>query len=337
MTITLHQISRAIALPMIGLCVAMAATATIAQTLQSAMTIAWGEGPAVDRSGNVYFSDVRTDRIMRLATDGTLTTYRSPANNPNGMVIDEQDRLVICESGDPVAGKPPRITRTDLKTGRQDILVDHIDGERIKAPNDITLDGKGRLYFTSDERPFFLANFPKEGMPGVPAREVATVAVYRIDANGRVQRILQSPEIRRPNGVMVSPDDRTLYLIENDISEGGLRQLLAFDLKEDDSIGNRRLVHDFYPGRSGDGMAVDVAGNLNVAGGLNALRGTKETLDTRAGIHVFAPNGERTRFIPIPEDTVSNIAFGGADMKTVYVPAGKTLFRFTNDIPGLRR
>lgn len=325
------------ALALIGVLVAASIHSAAAQTVQPAMTIAWAEGPAVDQAGNVYISDVRTDRIMRFAADGSLTTFRYPANNPNGMVIDAQNRLVVCESGDPLAGKPPRVTRTDLKTGSQEVLLDQIGGERIKAPNDITLDGKGRLYVTSDERPFFLANFPKEGMPGVPAREVGTVAVYRIDPDGRVQPILQSPQIRRPNGIMVSPDDRTLYLIENDISEGGLRQLLAFELKEDGTVGGKRLVHDFSPGRSGDGMAVDTAGNLYVAAGLNALRGTKETLATQAGIHVFAPGGQRIRFIPIPEDTVSNIAFGGADMKTAYVTAGKTLFRFTNDIPGLRR
>ena len=274
---------------------------------------------------------------MRFSADGTLSVFRYPANNPNGMVIDGEDRLVICESGDPVAGKPPRITRTDLKPGKEQILVADIGGERMKAPNDVTIDNKGRLYFTSDERPFFLASFPREGMPGVPAKEVNTVGVYRIDPDGRVQRILQSPDIRRPNGIMVSPDDRTLYLIENDISEGGLRQLLAYDLKEDGTVANKRLVHDFSPGRSGDGMAVDVAGNLYVAAGLNALRGTKETLATRAGIHVFDPMGRLIKVIPIPEDTVSNIAFGGADMKTAFVTAGKTLFRFTNDIPGLRR
>lgn len=322
----------------IGACLSVSLSSLAgAQVLETAMTIAWAEGPVVDAAGNVYVSDVRTDRIMRLGADGSLSTFRFPANNPNGMVIDRAGRLVVCESGDPRSGKPPRITRTDLATGREETLVDNFEGLRIKAPNDITIDGQGRLYFTSDERPFFLPQFSTAGVPGVPAREVPVVGVYRIDVDGKVRRILEAPRIHRPNGIMLSPDDRTLYLIENDIAQGGLRQLLAFDLAQDGFVGAKRLLRDFSPGRSGDGMAIDVEGNLYVAAGLNALRGTQETLDTRAGIHVLSPDGASLRFIPVPEDTVSNIAFGGADMKTAYVTAGKTIFKFRNDIAGLPR
>lgn len=309
----------------------------VAQQVKPAITIAWAEGPTADADGNVYVSDVRSNRIMKMAPDGTLSTFRFPANNPNGMVIDPQNRLVICESGDPTAALPPRITRTDLASGRSETLVESFEGARIKAPNDITIDSRGRLYFTSDERPFFLAAFPAEGLPGVPAKEVPTVGVYRIDPDGTVTRILQAPDIRRPNGIMISPDDKTLYMIENDIGEGGMRALLAFDLSADGMPANKRELRNFYPGRSGDGMAVDTAGNLYVAAGLNATRGTRETLDTKAGIHVLSPRGEPLKFIPIPEDTVSNLTFAGKDMKTVYVTAGKTLFTFQNDIPGLPR
>ncbi len=309
----------------------------VAQQAKPAMTIAWAEGPTADADGNVYFSDVRSNRIMKMTPDGALSTFRYPANNPNGMVIDAQNRLVICESGDPTASLPPRITRTDLASGRSDVLIDSFEGARIKAPNDITYDSQGRLYFTSDERPFFLAAFPPDGLPGIPKQEVSTVGVYRIDTDGKVARILQSPEIRRPNGIMISPDDTTLYLIENDIGEGGLRALLAFDLSADGMPGNKRELRNFSPGRSGDGLAVDTAGNIYVAAGLNATRGTKETLDTKAGIHVLSPKGDPLKFIPIPEDTVSNLTFAGKDRKTVYVTAGKTLFTFQNDIPGLPR
>ena len=111
----------------------------------------------------------------------------------------------------------------------------------------------------------------------------------------------------------------------------------AYDLAEDGSVSNMRVFHDFYPGRSGDGMTIDSEGNLYVAAGLNRLRGTSETLDTVAGVHVFSPDGELLEHIPIPEDTITNAAFGGDDLRTLYVTAGKTLFRIQTDITGTRR
>ena len=98
-----------------------------------------------------------------------------------------------------------------------------------------------------------------------------------------------------------------------------------------------RIFHDFFPGRSGDGMTIDREGNLYVAAGLNQRRGTSETLDTVAGIHVFSPSCELLEHIPFPEDTITNAAFGGPDLRTLYVTAGKTLFSFTTDIAGTRR
>lgn len=308
-----------------------------AQQVTAVASMAWAEGPTADAAGNVYFSDVRSNRIMRFAPDGLLSVYRQPANNPNGMVITSDGHLVVCESGDPDAHLPPRITSTDLATGRFAVLVDSYGGERLKAPNDITYDGKGRIYFTSDERPFFLPSFPPGGSDGVPAKEVGTVGVYRIDPDGKASRILGQPVIRRPNGITISPDDRTLYTIENDIADDGIRQLLAFDLAPDGTASNKRVLKDFRPGRSGDSMSIDTEGNIYVAAGLNNLRGTKETLDNKAGIYVFMPAGALKKFIPIPEDPVTNLTFAGKDMRTVYVTAGKTLFKFENDIPGLPR
>ena len=162
-------------------------------------------------------------------------------------------------------------------------------------------------------------------------------AVYRIDAPGRLERILSRPEIERPNGIQISPDDRTLYLIEANQAEGGARMIRAYDLLADGTVRNMRELYDFYPGRSGDGMSIDTEGNLYVSAGLHARRGTSETLDTRPGVHVISPEGRLLRFIPIPEDLITNNAFGGPDMRTLYVTAGKTLFRVRVDVPGLPR
>jgi gluconolactonase len=136
---------------------------------------------------------------------------------------------------------------------------------------------------------------------------------------------------------MISPDDRTLYLVEANQQKDGARMIRSYDLQPDGSVTNMRVFHNFYPGRSADGICIDTQGNLYAAAGLNRTRGTSETLDTKAGVHVFSPQGKLLRLIPVVEDTITNCAFGGKDMKTLYVTAGKTLFQFPVEVAGTSR
>lgn len=288
------------------------------------VVITFTEGPTVDEAGAVYFTDLRgAGRILKMETDGTFSTYREPSNRANGLIFDNQWRLLACEGGG--AGVLPRITRTNVETGAIEVLADAFEGRRLHQPNDLTIDGQGRIYFT--DRPG----------PVVTPEQTGVHGVYRIDPDGSIARILTEPEVERPNGLVVSPDDRTLYVIETAQQEGGARMIRAYDLAADGTVSNGRVFHDFYPGRSGDGMTVDSQGNLYVAAGLNRLRGTSETLDTVAGVHVFSPAGELLEHVPIPEDTITNVAFGGDDLRTLYVTAGKTLFSIRTDVPGTRR
>jgi gluconolactonase len=290
------------------------------QQLETATTVAFTEGPTVDREGNVYFTDIISQRIMKLDTSGVLSTYREHSNVANGLLIDPQGRLIACEGaaferpGVKLAGKP-RVTRTDLKTGVVEVLADSYEGKPLIGPNDVTIDGQGRLYFT----------------------ELNGAAVYRIDAPGRIQRILAAPDVQRPNGIQVSPDDRILYLVEANQAPGGARLIRRYDLQADGTVRNMRVHYDFAPGRSADGISIDTAGNLYASAGMNQLRGTSETLDNKAGVYVISPEGKLIKFIPVPEDFITNNTFGGPDMKTLYVTAGKTLYRFRTDVAGLPR
>jgi gluconolactonase len=142
------------------------------QQPEIAASLAFTEGPAVDREGNVYFTDIINQRIMKLDGDGLLSIYRENSNVANGLLIDPQGRLVACEAG---AFERPgiklkgqaRVTRTDLTTGRMEVLADNYEGKPLQGPNDVTIDGSGRLYFT----------------------DMTGVAVYRIDAPGKLTRI----------------------------------------------------------------------------------------------------------------------------------------------------
>tara|TARA_B100000959_G_C14896417_1_gene588952 strand:- start:557 stop:1342 length:786 start_codon:yes stop_codon:yes gene_type:complete len=261
---------------------------------------------------------------MQLSTDGVLSTFRQPSHRANGLIFDSEWRLLACEGGDGDSVLP-RVTRTNMATGEIEVLADAYNGKQLHQPNDLSLDAQGRIYFTDRPGPN-----PRPEQTGVHG-------VYRVDPDGTIERILTEPEVLRPNGIVISPDDSTLYVIETEQSAGGPRLIRAYDLSTEGTVSNMRVFHDFYPGRSGDGMTIDSEGNLYVAAGLNNLRGTSETLDTVAGIHVFSPAGELLEHIPILEDTITNAAFGGDDLRTLYVTAGKTLFRIETEIEGTRR
>src|SRR5687767_8487573 len=126
------------------------------QELELATSVSMLEGPTVDAEGNVYFTDILMQRIMRFSKEGVFSVFREKSNVANGLVIDPQGRLVAAEgAASPTAersgmktGGIPRVTRTDLRTGRVEILADKYDGKPLSGPNDLTIDGKGRLYFT---------------------------------------------------------------------------------------------------------------------------------------------------------------------------------------------
>ena len=291
-------------------------------------TVAFTEGPTADDAGNVYFTELMNQRILRMAPGGVVSVFREQSNNANGLIIDAQGRLVACEGANlkanNVHGKShlaattvlkPRVTRTDLKTNKVEVLAEGFEGKPFNGPNDVTYDSTGRLYFT----------------------DLTGGAVYRIDVDGKLTRLLATPEVQRPNGISITPDDKTLYLVEANGAQNGARLIRAYDLQPDGSLKNMRIHYSFYPGRSADGLCMDTQGNLYAAAGLHQRRGTSETLDTKSGVHVIAPDGKLSRFIAVPEDTITNCTFGGPDWKTLYITAGKGLYSFPVEIAGTRR
>ena len=272
------------------------------------------EGPAADAHGNLYFTNVPADRILKW--DGkSLTVFREKSNAANGLYFEPDGSLLACEGG---AG---RVTRTNMKSGEIKVLADSYNGFPLAAPNDLCCDASGRIYFTS--------------RPGVEDVSKGNVnAVYRIDPNGSLTQLLKWPDIHMPNGIVISPDNRTLYLIEAHPDADRNRNILAFDLAGDGALSNRRTLINFYPGRSGDGMCIDSQGNLYVAAGLHDTRKTSETLDTRPGIHVVSPEGRLLAFVQTPEDTVTNCTFGGSDLKTLFVACGTKLVSIRTTISG---
>ncbi len=282
------------------------------------------EGPAVDEKGNLYFSDIIGNRILKMDPDGKVGTFRDDSGRTNGNTFDAQGRLISCEGAEFGPGGRRRIVRTDLKTGKVEVLTERFDGKRYNSPNDVCVDVKGRIWFTD---PFYA--------PDRSIMEHDHEAVYRIDPDGKVTRVLSQPAISRPNGIAITPDAKTLYVIDSDSSKpDGNRKIWALDVADDGTLSKQRLVYDFGKGRGGDGMRLDAKGNLWVAAGVLKPRSANETGDVPTGVYVISPQGKMLGRIPIPEDVITNLAFGGPDRKALYVTAGKTIYRVPVSVEG---
>lgn len=277
------------------------------------------EGPAVAPDGRIFFTNASAAKILIWNPKSReLSTFRENSGEANGLLFDHSGRLLACE------GKSGRVTRTDLKTGEITVLIDQFNGHPLGAPNDLTVDTKGCIYFTSR-------------LPNDDPKTHNVNSVYRIDPDRKVSRVLHEPDIHMPNGVEVSPDGRTLYLIESDGRENRNRCIFAYDLKDDGSVVNSRRIIDFSPGRGGDGLCVDADGNLYVAAGLHKTRGTSETLDTKPGIHVISPQGKLLAYLATPIDTLTNCTFGGDDRRTLYITCGDLLLSVRTKRPSPKK
>lgn len=262
------------------------------------------EGPAHGPGGRIWFSDIG-NRIMVFdpATNKT-SVYREPGGRANGLVFDSRGRLIACEGAN--SGGNRRVTATE-PDGTVHVLADRWQGKRFNSPNDLTIDDRGRVYFTD---PRYVGNEP---------REIDTESVYRIDPDGTVTQIIA--DVQKPNGIGLSPDGKTLYLADS--NPGGNQHLLAYPLRPDGTVGPKRLLHDFGRGRGTDGLCLDERGNLYCAAGSGR----------EGGIYIFSPEGKQLGFIPVPE-TPTNCTFGGQDRKLLYITAGKSLYRIPMNTPG---
>ena len=281
------------------------------------------EGPAFDSDGTLYFSDIIGNRIYRMSPDGALSILREDSGRSNGNTFDAQGRLISCEGAEFGPAGRRRLVRTDLKTGAIEVLTERFEGKRYNSPNDVVVDHQGRIWFTD---PFY--------SPDRSALEMEDEAVYRLDPGGEVERVLTQPRIERPNGLAVTPDDRTLYVIDSHTRAGGNRKVWSFDIGHDGNLKNQRMVFDFGRGRGGDGMRLDDRGNLWIAAGILLPRHDGETADVPAGIYVITPKGELLGCIPISEDVCTNLAFGGPERKDLHVTSGKTIFKIPLAVSG---
>lgn len=267
----------------------------------------WGEGTFTEGGAwdgkALLFSDIG-DRIMRFdPVTGTVAPYREPSGRANGLIFDPKGRLIAAEGANTGGGRRVSITEAD---GTVRTLADRYRGKRFNSPNDVAVDAAGRVY-VSDPR--YVGDEP---------RELDFEAVFRIDPDGSVHRL--DTTARKPNGLVVSPDGKTLYVADNGPAR---RVLLGLDLDASGNVANPRVLHDFGKGRGIDGMTVTEDGRIVAAAGSGRT----------AGVTVFSPAGAPNAFIATPEDP-ANVEFGGPDRSTLYIMAGTGLYRIETTLKG---
>jgi gluconolactonase len=278
----------------------------------------WSEGPIwIDRDGGyLLFSDIPRNSIMKWKEGEGVNLFMKPSGytgvadygaepGSNGLALDRQGRLVLCEHGD------RRVSRLEWDGGKR-TLADSYEGKRLNSPNDVVVRSDGALYFTD----------PPYGLPkreDDPRRELDVFGVYRIGADGRVMLLARS--LTRPNGLAFSPDERTLYVAQSDPKRA---IWMAFPVKDDGLLGEGRLFADVTPlvGPAApglpDGLKVDRDGNLFATG--------------PGGVHVFSPDGRRLGLIETGQAT-ANCAWGG-DGSVLYITADSYLCRIRTSTRG---
>lgn len=258
---------------------------------------AFTEGPAADADGNLYFSDIPNNRILRLSASGDVSVFVEPSGHANGLMV-HGGRLLACQMDGQLAS-------IDLKTKEVTAICKTYNGTRFNAPNDLVINRSGGIYFTD---PRFLA--PE---PWPQGKE----AVYYRAADGTVTRLLD--DLPAPNGVILSPDEKTLYVIPS-----LQKEMMAYPVIGRGKLGEGRVFCTLEQpeGRDntgGDGLTVDTQGNIYITSAL--------------GLQVFDPQGKQLGIIRFPEQP-ANVTFGGKDYKTLYVTARTSLYAVDMEVKG---
>lgn len=259
------------------------------------------EGPAADKDGNIYFSDIPENKILFMIEGrGGFSNFTSMSNHANGLMVSGKGELFACEMDG-------QVVAYNIKTKARRVVAGTYNGKRFNAPNDLVIDKQGGVYFTD---PSFRAPKP---MPQ------DKLAVYYVAPGGKVTRLID--DLPNPNGVKLSPDEKTLYVIPT-----GPAEMMAYPVESPGKIGKGKVFCTLKlsddpkkKGGGGDGMCIDAKGNLYITSTL--------------GIQVFDPTGKALGIITLPEQP-SNCTFGGSENNTLYVTARTSLYTVPMEAKG---
>ncbi len=253
------------------------------------------EGPAVDKVGNIYFTDQPNDRIMKWSIDEKLTTFMQPSGRSNGLYFDLQGKLIAC------ADNNNELWIIDLNGNRKTILNNY-EGKLLNGPNDAWVRPQDNaIYFTD---PFYKRDYWKRG----PMEQDGQHVYYVSPDRKTVKRV--ASDLTQPNGIIGTPDGSTLY-----IADIGAWTTFVFDINKDGTLDNKRI----FCSMGSDGMTIDSDGNIYLTG---------------QGVTVFNREGNKISTISVPEEWTGNVCIGGKDRKTLFITASTGLYAIKLRVKG---
>ena len=253
------------------------------------------EGPAVDRKGNIYFTDQPNDKIWEYNTRGRLVLFMDKTSRANGLYFDNDGRLIACadEKNQLVSiGSDKKIT----------VLLGNFRGHAFNGPNDLWVDEKGGMYFTD---PYYQRDYWVRKKPDMDRQNV-----YYLP-KGKTQAVIADSLLEQPNGIVGTPDGKYLYVAD---IKGG--KTYKYSIQPGGSLANKTL----FVTMGSDGMTLDSQGNLYLTGN---------------GVTIFNAKGNKIEHIPVPAGWVGNICFGGSDKKTLFITASASIFTLQMQVKGV--
>lgn len=255
------------------------------------------EGPAADREGNVYFTDQPNDRIIRVSVGGEVADFMKPAGRSNGMFFSPDGKLIAC------ADDKNEMWEIDTKTGSHTTIFSTHEGSKLNGPNDVWVHPSGVMFFTDPfyKRPWWKHNDAPQNIQ----------ALYRVSEDRQVIE-RQEEGFKQPNGIVGDAKRALLF-----VADIGDQKTYSYPILPDATLGKRKLFCE----EGSDGMTLDDAGNLYLTG--------------RAGVTVFAADGERLGVIAVPEAWTANVCFGGKEHRTLFITASDSLYTLEMKTRGL--
>ncbi len=255
------------------------------------------EGPAVDKQGNVFFTDQPNDQILKWsATDNSVTVFMNPSGRSNGLYFDNEGNLLAC------ADEKNQLWQIDSKKNVT-VLIDGYKGKKLNGPNDLWVDPKGGIYLTD---PFYKRPWWSHKEP-----ELESKRVYYLPKDKKEIRVV-ADEFVQPNGIIGTPDGETLY-----IADIGDKKTYSYTINKDGSLSNKKLFTEM----GSDGMTLDNNGNVYLTGD---------------GVTVFNKKGEKLQHIPINQKWTANVTFGGENQRKLFITAMNSVYTIEMNVSGVR-
>ena len=253
------------------------------------------EGPAVNKKGDIYFTDQPNDKIWKYDVKGNLSVFMDKTGRSNGLYFDQQGNLLACadEKGELWSISPD---------GKKTVVLDNYDGKQFNGPNDLWVDPAGGIYFTD---PYYQRNYWERKQSALDGMKV-----YYLPKGAKQAHVVED-KLARPNGIVGTPDGKYLYVA--DIQAG---KTYRYKIEPDGSLSAKEL---FAP-QGSDGITLDNKGNLYLSG---------------AGVTIYNKEGVKTGHIPVPSRWVGNLCFGGKKKNILFITASESIYTLKMRVKGV--